>query len=188
MSTDSDWKHVPVAFQYLRDWASRYGLRGLTIRFGQKQPINTLASEVELIDLSTAYETIATRGDGPEITAWCVSNDARRVANEAKEQIRGLLLLFERLADYGIAPFSDSKVRFTSPEPGQFDWNALPMHLQQWKPWLTKFAFLRTEENLFQYVNQASDSQVRELAALKVLLDSDGELLSCLANFGQSSC
>lgn len=179
----SFWDHVPQTFQYLRVWASRYGLRGLTVYFGRQPPLEKLASRGELVELRAAYEIIAERGDAAAISAWCLSVRAGTAANEAKEHIRGLLLLFERLADRGLPPFTDGRVRFISPEPQPFDWSVLPAHLRQFEPWLKKFEEFG-EYDLYQYVQHANESQVRELAALKELLDHDNESLSewCATN------
>lgn len=169
--------HVPPTLQYFVPWAAKYGLRGLTVHFGQRPSREKLATDEELIELVTAYEVIAARGDGPTITAWCLSVMPGTAANEAKEHIRGLLLIFERLAEYGIRPFTDERVRFLRPDPPPFNWNLLPPTLREWEPWLSKFEGLRTEADLYSYVRYASEDQVRELAALKELLDERGESL-----------
>jgi hypothetical protein len=181
----SQWSDVPQAFQYLYPWASKFGLRGLTVYFGERPPLRKFASEAELIELSAAYETIARSGDVPAITAWCLSIPPEASANEAKEQIRGLLLLFERLADaYGLRPFTDGRVRYITPDLPPFDWSVLPPHLRHCEPWLRRFEGLRTEEDVFQYTQCASGEQLRELAALKQFLDGDGQPLLewCEAN------
>lgn len=180
----SIWKHLPAEFQYLQNWAARFGLRGLTVHFGQQPPLETLASKAELVELRTAYETIARREDGPGISQWCLSIRAETPENEAKEHVRGLLLLFERLADRGLSPFTDGRVRFVSPEPTPLDWGKLPVSLREWLPWLRKFGET-SEAELYEYVQAATEEQVRELAALKELLDRNGQPLAawCQANF-----
>ena len=171
------WRHVPKDLQYLRRWAARFGLRGLTVYFGQQPPLSTLASNDELAELELAYRKIASRGDAQRINRWCHSIRSGDAANEAKEQIRGLLLLFELLADRGLSPYSDGQVRFVSPQPPPFDWNVLPRHLSQWIPWLKMFEELRTENDFFQFAQNADVHQLRQLTSLDDLLRSDGHSL-----------
>lgn len=171
------WTHVPQMLHYLRKWACDYGLRGLTVYFGEQPPLSTLATPEELVELRTAYETIVRREDAPAISEWCLSAPAKAIANDAREHIRGLLLLFESLAERGLLPFTDGRVRFLSPDPQPFDWSVLPPHLRPWKPWLTKFEDLRTEHDLYEYVQNASDDQFQELLDLKGLLDRNDQAL-----------
>ena len=180
----SIWKHLPDEFQYLQNWAAKFGMRGLTVYFGKQPPLKTLASKEELVELRTAYETIARREDAPRISQWCLSIRAETPEIEASEEVRGLLLLFERLADRGLSPFTDGRVRFVSPEPIPLDWGKLPVSLQGWLPWLRKFGE-SSEFELYEYVQAATEEQLRELAALKELLDRDGQPLAdwCRANF-----
>jgi hypothetical protein len=127
------WTHVPAELQYLRDWSIKFGLRGLTVYFGQQPPLKKLASEAELAELVVAYDTIAQRGGAFKISKWCLSTRPGMTAREASEQIRGLLLLFERFAERGISPFTDGRVRFISAPPTQFDWSVLPPDLRAWE-------------------------------------------------------
>jgi hypothetical protein len=175
------WTYVPEKLQYLQNWASKYGLRGLTVSFGQAPP---LPSKAELVELGTAYETIARRGNVSAITQWCLSIDPQTPPIEAREEIRGLLLLFEQLGDRGLSPFLDGQVRFIPFDSPLFDWSVLPLALQEWEPWLKKFESLRTEHDLYEYVQNATLEQVRELAALKALIDRNGPSLLawCEAN------
>ncbi len=177
------WQHLPVEFQYLQKWAARFGLRGLTVYFGKQPPLKTLASKEELVELRTAYETIARREDGSIISQWCHSIRTHTPETEAREHVRGLLLLFERLAERGLSPFTDGRVRFVYPEPIPLDWGKLPVSLRGWLPWLKKFGE-SSEFELYEYVQVATEEQVRELAALKELMDRDGETLFawCRAN------
>jgi len=177
MPKASDWNQIPKSVRYVKPWATAYGIRGLTVYFGRKRPLAKWATEDELVELRTAYRTIAKRGDADAITAWCLSIQSDHPANEVKEHVRGLLLLFERLADYDLLPFNDGKVRYISPDPPPFDWSVLPSHLKQWKPWLQKFEGLRTEGDLHEYVQRATQSQLRELQALKKLIDREGQAL-----------
>ena len=175
-SSFSIWKHLPGEFQYLQKWAARFGLRGLTVYFGKQPPLKSLASKAELVELRTAYEAIARCEDGPKISQWCLSIRVGTPENEATEHVRGLLLLFERLADRGLSPFTDGRVRFVSPEPAPLDWGKLPVSLREWLPWLRKFGE-SSEAELYEYAQAATEEQVRELAALKELMDRDGETL-----------
>jgi hypothetical protein len=172
-----DWNQLPKSLRYLRPWAAKYGIRGLTVYFGKRPPLAKWASKDELVELRTAYDTIAQRGDADAITAWCLSIKSSDPANEVKEHLRGLLLLFERLAEYELPPFADGEVRYVAPEPPAFDWSVLPSHLDAWKPWLKKFEAMRTEWELYEYVQQADASQLRELRELKDLIDRDGEVM-----------
>jgi hypothetical protein len=165
----AEWEHVPEAFRYLQRWA-HLGVRGLTVHFGTQPPLKKLASQSELADLRIAYETIAERDDAAAISEWCLSIPAETAANEVKEHIRGLLLLFECLADYDLAPFTDERVRFLSAEEQPFAWSVLPAHLQHWEPWLKKFEHLRSEAELYDYVKFANVDQRRELKELKRFL------------------
>jgi hypothetical protein len=171
------WSLVPESLQYLRPWAIKFGLRGLTAYFGRQPPLSKFASVDELAELKLVYESIACRGDGERINAWCLSIRPGDAANDVKERIRGLLLLLERLGDRGLTPFSDGRVRFVVPEPPPFDWNVLPEHLNQCKFWLQRFEHLTTEDDVYQYAQNASGDQLRELAALADLLWRDGPLL-----------
>lgn len=173
-----NWKEVPVAFYYLRPWAFVFGIRGLTVYFGEKPPLSHYVTDDEVADLSAAYETISRRGDADAITRWCLSVPPHSPATEAREQIRGLLLLFERLAEYGLSPFADGQVRFRTRLPRVFDWSVLPQHLRYWEPWLRKFESLRGEHQLLSYVRDADETRVRELAELCDLLSRNGEELS----------
>ena len=173
----SRWRHVPDAFQYVQAWASKFGLRGLTVYFGEQPPLEKLASPEELSELRAAYEEIASRNDAAAISAWCLSIRPQTPANEPKEHIRGLLLLFEKLSDRGLAPFSDGRVRFHGEEPRVFDWSVLPEHLREFEPWLKRFEALRMEHDCYLYAQDASDEQLRELAQLKALLDRDRQAL-----------
>ena len=174
----SYWKHLPLEFRYLQEWTAKFGLRGLTVYFGEQPPLEKLATKKELVELRTAYETIAKRGDGPAINQWCLSIRANTPEVEAREEVRGLLLLVERLADRGLAPFTDGQVRYVSPDPPSLDWSRLPPFLQAWVPWLKRFEMLRTEYEMYCYVDAASDEQLRELAALSDHMDRDGETLT----------
>lgn len=176
--SSSIWKHLPDEFQYLQKWADKYGLRGLTVYFGKQPPLEKLASKEELVQLRTAYETIAKRGDGSRIVQWCLSDSAETPENEIKEEVRGLLLLFEQLADRGLVPFTDGQVRYVFPDPPPLDWSLLPPFLQAWVPWLKKFEMLRTEYEMYCYVDAANEEQLRELAALSDQMDRDGEALT----------
>ena len=151
-------------------------MRGLTVYFGPQPPLEKLAREEELIDLREAYETIAQRGDGPTLSTWCRSPEARTKANDVRERLRGLLLLFERLADRGLSPFTDGRVRFISADTKPLDWSVLPPALVRFKPWLEKFGDL-SEYELYEYARLANEKQLRELAALKALMDREGQLL-----------
>jgi hypothetical protein len=178
------WSRVPESLRYLRPWSLKFGLRGLTAYFGRQPPLSKIASVDELAELKLAYESIARRGDAERINAWCLSIRPGDAANDVKEQIRGLLLLFERLGDRGLTPFSDGRVRFVVPAPPPFDWSVLPEHLQLWKSWLQRFEHLTTEDDVFQYAQNASGDQLRELTSLSDLLRRDGHLLRgwCEAN------
>ena len=178
------WQHVPKTLQYLRLWANRFGVRGLTVYFGRQPPLSKLVLKKELPELQAAYETVALRDDAARISQWCLSIQPSDPANQAKEKIRGLLLLFERLADRGLSPFTDMRVRFVPPDAPSYDWNVLPADLHQWKCWLKKFEELRTEHELFQYAQNANDAQLRELEAVRDLLGCEGERLRawCMAN------
>jgi hypothetical protein len=182
--SSSIWKHLPDEFQYLQKWAARFGLRGLTVHFGKQPPLEKLASNAELVELRTAYETIASREDGPRISQWCLSIRAETPEREASEEVRGLLLLFERLADRRLSPFTDGRARFVPPEPTPLDWSKLPVSLREWLPWLRKFGE-SSEFELYEYVQAASKEQLRELAALIDQLDRNGQPLAawCQANF-----
>jgi hypothetical protein len=175
--SDSTWEHVPQSLWYLKEWASKFGLRGLTVYFGKQPPLRKLASPEELVDLRAAYEEILRREDAPAISEWCLSIRPETPANDAKEHIRGLLLLFERLAERDLLPFTDGRVRFLHPKPRAFDWTVLPATLSHFEPWLRKFERLRTEHDLYEYVQYANETQLRELAELKRLLDSEGSAL-----------
>jgi len=142
-----------------------------------------LASKAELVELRTAYEAIATRGHGLAITQWCLSIPAKTPAREASEEVRGLLLLFERLAERDLSPFTDGRVRYVPPESPPLDWSKLPDSLREWLPWLKKFGE-SSEFELYEYVQDATEEQLRELATLKELMDRDGETLFawCEAN------
>jgi hypothetical protein len=179
-STDAsvtEWREVPESFRYLKGWASKYGLRGLTVHFGKQPPLEKLASSGEMAELRTAYGEIARRDDTSAISEWCLSIRPETPANEAKEHIRGLLLLFERLADRGVPPFADGRVKFLRPEPRQFDWSVLPPSLELFKQWLKRFEELRTEHDLFEYLQNASETQLYELAELRKLINRDGNRL-----------
>jgi hypothetical protein len=184
MPKASEWNQIPKRLRYLESWAAKYGIRGLTAYFCRHPPLSKWATNDELVDLRSAYEAIAKRGDADAITAWCLSIQSDHPANDVKEQVRGLLLLFERLADYDLPPFNDGKVRYISPDPPPLDWSILPAHLEQWKPWLKNFEGLRTESDFYEYAKQASQSQLRELRALKELIDREGQGLIdwCTAN------
>lgn len=183
MASDA-FSFLPDEFQYLQKWAAKFGLRGLTVYFGKQPPLKTLASKEDLVELRAAYEAIASRDDGPKITQWCLSIRAETPEVEAREKVRGLLLLFERLADRGLSPFTDGKVRYVPPDPNPLDWGKLPPSLQRWLPWLKKFGEFSEAEH-YEYVQAANEEQVRELAVLKQLLDRDGQPLFawCQANF-----
>jgi hypothetical protein len=178
------WKLVPESLRYLRTWADGFGLRGLTAYFGRQPPLSKFASVDELAELKLVYESIARRGDAERINAWCLSIRPGDAANDVKERIRGLLLLFEHLGDRELTPFSDGRVRFVAPAPPLFDWNVLPEHLQPWKSWLQRFEHLTTEDDVYQYAQNASGDRLRELTALADLLRRDGPLLRewCEAN------
>ena len=180
----NDWQLVPTEFHYLRPWADRFGLRGLTVHFGDQPPLSKLASPSELVELRQAYEVLAERDDALAISQWCWSIPAQTPAVEVREAIRGLLLLFERLSDRGLEPFTDGRVRYVYPEPREFDWSVLPPHLKEWQPWLEKFENLRTEGELYDYLVDASDEQLDELAELKQLFERDRTALAawCEAN------
>jgi hypothetical protein len=171
------WTNVPVRFLYLQNWASKYGLQGLTVNFGKLSPLATLVTIMEIPELRAAYEEIAKREDAPAISEWCLSVRPETPDYEAKERIRGLMLLFERLADRGIPPFIDGRVRFLHPEPREFDWAVLPSTLEHFKSWLTKYEGLRTEHDVYKYVQYANDAELRELADLKKLMDREGNVL-----------
>lgn len=172
------WTEIPQSLQYLRPWAASFGMRGLTVYHGGLPSLNRLATQEELLELSRAYDAISERGEGPEITRWCRSVPSESVLNEVKEEIRGLLLLFERLAEYGLSPFTDGHVRYSAPAPKTFNWSLLPPGLRNWEPWLRKFEGLRTEHDLFEYVQRANAVQLCELAALCDQLGASGEQLS----------
>ena len=184
MIEPSDWNHIPKSLRYVKAWASKYGVRGLTVYFERKPPLAKWASKDELVELRSAYETIVQRRDADAIAAWCLTIKSDHPANEVKEHVRGLLLLFERIGEYDLSPFNDGKVRFVSPDPPPFDWSVIPSHLEQWKPWLEKFEDLRTEHDLYEYVERANHIQLRELRSLKELIDRDRQALIdwCVAN------
>src|SRR5690606_32192202 len=121
---------------YIRPWADRFGLRGLTGRFGHQPPLSKLASPSDLVVLRQAYEAIAERGDDLAISRWCRSVQAHTPAVEVRGSIFGLLTLFERLGERGLEPFTDGRVRYVYPEPQGFNWSVLPSHLKEWQPWL----------------------------------------------------
>lgn len=180
----ASWERVPPKFQYLRSWAMKYGMRGLTVHFGSPQQQEDLASEEELNELTTAYLAISARGDSLAISEWCRSVPRETILNEPREQIRGLLLVFEKLGDCNVVPFNDEKVRYVYPEREVFDWSVLPPQLGEFESWLRRFEELRTEHDLYEYVEHASHLELLELAELSDLLKEDRELLLewCEAN------
>lgn len=171
------WSNVPADFQFIYPWAKKFGLRGLTVHFGDElAEIRTLTPS-DIAELHSAYDAIASQADVSQLNTWCLSDAAASTANEAKEHIRGLLLLFERLAEAGIAPFTDGRVRFIRPPEKPFDWTVLPSHLGKFEGWLRKFESLGTEHELYEYVQNATQQQLDELAQLRELLNRDGESL-----------
>jgi hypothetical protein len=172
----SSWQQVPIVFHYLRPSAEKFGLRGLTGYFVPK-PLETYVFDSELPELAEAYEAVAARSHSVAISNWCRSVDAGSPAFETKEKIRGLLVMFERLAEYALKPFSDERVRYIYPPKRVFDWSLLPASLQTWQSWLKKFEDLTTEWETYSYVQSATDDQRRELAILKALVDREGEAL-----------
>jgi hypothetical protein len=177
--------YLPAEFAYLRHWAEKFGVRGLTI-YNSPVPYTKYASDRELPELQIAYETIATRGDLPSIIKWCHSIESRTPANDAREAVRGLLLLFERLAEYELSPFADGRVRYIYPkeEPYVFNWDRLPAQFRHLIPWLQKFEHLRTEMQVYDYAADANEAQRRELLELRALLarDSDAFVDWCTSN------
>jgi hypothetical protein len=174
----AEWSKIPESFHYLRPWASKYGLRGLTVYHGRLPALSNLASHDELLELRLAYKEISEHGDGPQITQWCLSIPSNSPLSETKERIRGLLLLFERLAEYGLSPFNNGQVRYISPHSAAFNWDALPPNLGIWKPWLKRFQDLRTEHDLLEHVENADKTQLRELRELCDFMSKFGAELS----------
>ena len=103
----TSWKEFPTQFAYLQPWAEKFGVRGLTI-YNKVVPVSKHASRTELAELCEAYEAIAERGNIDELIEWCHSIETGTPANDAREAVRGLLLLFERLAEYDIQQTNDS--------------------------------------------------------------------------------
>jgi len=180
------WEQVPSQFQYLRSWASKFGVRGPTVHFGASLRQEDLASDDELPELTTAYLTISERSDSSEISEWCRSVLPETIAHEAAGQVYGLLLVFEKLGDCKVEPFNDGKVRYIRPAPEVFDWSVLPPQLAEFESWLRRFEELRTEHDLYEYVEHASHFELLELAELSDLLNEERELLLewCEANNG----
>jgi hypothetical protein len=173
----SYWQHLPAKFSYLRSWAERFGLRGLTI-YNSPEPVNRYASEADLSELRDAYKVIAERNEVQDICAWCYTIESGAPATEVREHVRGLLLLFERLAGYGIEPFIDGRVRYAYPEGSiVFDWARLPNHLQHWTPWLKRFQDLQTEMQLYEFVDAANEDERNLLLELKEKVARDGDAL-----------
>jgi hypothetical protein len=171
MSTN--WKHLPADLKYLQPWAAKFGVRGLTI-YNKAVPLAKYTKKSELAELREAYETIANK-DVDAIIAWCHSVETGSAANDAREEVRGLLLLFDRLAAYELAPFTEGRVRYRYPEeePRVFDWTRLPAQFHYLIPWLKKFEHLRSELAVYNYAGDANAEQRRELVEFKKLLDRD---------------
>jgi hypothetical protein len=184
----SSWLCVPAEFQYLHDYAVKWGTRGLTVDFSAAD-LECRLSAAELLELSNVYKTIAAQGQNEAISTWCHSVKRGHLANEAKEQIRGLLLLFEKLGEADIQPFTDGDVRFLHAELKPFDWSRLPPRLSKWVPWLRRFETLRTEADLFRFLSTATKDQLSELVALNDALKNDGRALLewCEANNKKSN-
>jgi hypothetical protein len=181
----TSWKELPTQFAYLQPWAEKFGVRGLTI-YNKVVPVSKYASRTELAELCEAYEAIAERGNIDELIEWCHSIETGTPANDAREAVRGLLLHFERLAEYDIQPFTDGQVRYVDPheEPYTFDWTRLPAEFQHLIPWLNKFEHLRSEIAVYEYAAGANEQQRVELLDFKALLArNDGAFaIWCIAN------
>lgn len=173
--TESD---TPVWMHYVLPFAAQFGVRGLTVYYREPLAPSDLATPEELADLCQVYADISRHSDGPTIAHWCFSIQRESPMNEIKEHVRGLLLLFERLGDFGLSPFTDGQVRYVVPDTKPYDWSVLPSHLSEWRSWLEKFELLRTEHDLFEYVDNADDVQLRELVTLRDKLDTSGDELA----------
>lgn len=174
--------YLPSEFAYLRQWAEKFGVRGLTI-YNSPVPVTKYASKRELAELQTAYETIAQR-DLDAIVEWCHTIEPGTPANDAREAVRGLLLLFERLGEYELLPFTDGRVRYAYPteEPYVFDWDRLPDQFKQLIPWLRKLEHLQTEMQVYDYAATANESQRRELLELWTLTRDNAFADWCVVN------
>lgn len=167
------WKHLPAELKYLQPWAEKFGVRGLTI-YNTPEPFTKYAIESELPELHEAYEAIAEQ-DVNAIIEWCHSIETGSPANDAREAVRGLLLLFERLAEYDLEPFIDGRVRYAYPqeEPIIFDWSRLPAQFQHLALWLKKYQHLNTEMAVYDYAADANEVERGELWEFKKLLEQD---------------
>jgi hypothetical protein len=178
------WSLLPREFQYLADAARKYGIRGLTI-FHRKRQLSEFANDDELAELREVYNAIDAREDSLPISKWCMSIALNSPVHDVSECVRGLLLLFDQLADIGVHPFSERRVTFVDlTTPRVFDWSVLPHELDSWRPWLVKYQDLRSEWEMCEFLNDVTEEQKCDLQKLHQLVETDGDRLRdwCSAN------
>lgn len=167
-------------FEYLQDAA---------LKFGQFYFVDEIeafldrATSTQLAELSNAYAAIDSRNDAPELSRWIRTCQNGGSGTEEEElefasRVGQLFVLFRRLADRNVQPFSNGRVRFeeVSRPP---DWNNVPKELDYLLEPAESYGCYATEHEMIAFLENATDSDTDLLArtAERLRLSGDKRIL-----------
>jgi hypothetical protein len=164
-------------YDYLSDVASKYGEMYFVDELNDF--VENLNRE-QLSELEIAYKIIRSKEDGFAISEWLqeVSQDERKRPRQEvifARRVGRLFVLFARLADAGILPFSTREVRYFESVPKP-DWSSLPEELGYLIEPAEIYGVHSSEQEIIDFLDAASEGDMQTLArvAEQIRLENDG--------------
>ena len=172
-NSQDGWASVPPEMRYLRPYVDKYGLLGRTVY--RDDPLHSRSlSNRDIERLREAFLLIEQRKDFERIRQWCHSIEPMTDDVEITDPMIGLLILFDRFGEAGHEPFRRVKAIPEEPSP-KFDWSKIPESLRDFVPYLKQYECLRSEEDIWIYLESASSVQRKEIHSLRTLLKIRGD-------------
>ena len=167
------WTSVPPELWYLRPYVEKYGLLGRTVY--RDDPLHRRSlSKKDVNRLKDAFILIEKRGDFERINQWCDSIEPMTDEIEIADPMRGLLMLFDRFGEAGHEPFR--RVKAVPKEVRRtFDWSKIPANLSEFVPFLKRYEDLRSENDIWDYLDAVDLNQRREIHSLRRLIKNRGD-------------
>jgi hypothetical protein len=168
-----DWRRVPDRFHYFRDAVEACGETrivkyneelGRHVRFVEN------VTDAQLAQLRAVYERLLSQNDLNALWDWL-----ERIKSDSESEIgaawhvQGILMVLSDMAERGIEPFSRQQISPCRPKPlreGIGVLAHLPDHLAYLIAPALKYGRYHFDDEIFQFLENATESEMDELAAV----------------------
>jgi len=172
-----DWFVLPERFAYLRPIAEQ--VNEVFNEIGQYyERLPDALTDAQIDALAKVYEEIDARGDAQPLSVWLEDLHARGGVASPQNIYRpvfDLFFLFRELGWRGVPPFNSFAVTYCPPQP-LLDWTKLPEHLRYLAEPAEKFGKYTFEEEWRRFVENASEQDINELAAVSERIRMQGHV------------